>query len=312
MNPPEGRVPPRAAIRSLVCRRDVDLSARCLGSLVRYSADPVRFVLHEDGSLDDASRDVLRRELGDVEFVPRAAADAAMAERLARHPACAAFRARTLWGLKLLDIALLQEDDTFYVDGDVRFFRPFGGLFRKEALAAGPIFFHDHHWQAYSLRPWHLLNPRLAVAASVNTGLTLISRSDYDLDFIEWFLARHAYPVVSAWIEPTVWAALAWRRRGRTLDPGQFPQLYPDRVLGDATIGAHFLSAYRSRFADALQNGLGDTTACEPLPIRTLPVRRLGPLGLGISQLRRACENRASLRKLTPGSTIGRHPNQDV
>ena len=152
--------PSRVNVRTLLCHRDVDLALHCLGSLATCCVDPIALAIHEDGSLTADDRARIAAELPGARIVDRRAADEVMRERLARHAAAWAFRAGSVWGLKLLDVALLEAGDCYYVDGDVRFFRRFRGLFCREALAGGAVFLRDTVWAAYSVRPWHLLDRR--------------------------------------------------------------------------------------------------------------------------------------------------------
>ena len=48
-------------LRSLVCHRDVDMAISCLGSMLRFSHDPLDIVLHEDGSLTQPDVDRLKQ-----------------------------------------------------------------------------------------------------------------------------------------------------------------------------------------------------------------------------------------------------------
>ncbi len=282
------------SVRTLLCHRDVDLMIRCWRTLLACSADPVAPVVHEDGSLtpDDEAR--LATEFPGIRIVRRAEADAIMAERLAHHPHARDFRS-SVWGMKLLDIVLVDQEDCYYVDGDVRFFRPFRGLFCRSALAGRCVLLRDTVWTAYSIRPWHLLDRRgLRVSQAINTGLTLIDPTCFDLDFVDWFLAQPDWRVIPAWTEPTCWAALALRANGHAVDPAQIVNLYPGAQIGAETIGAHFLSAYRGLYGAELQQPVA---AAAPVEIRCERLGRVSPLSLGLNQLRRKIGNEISRRR---------------
>jgi hypothetical protein len=276
-------------VRTLLCHRDVDLAIHCLGSLCRCSADPVALVVHEDGSLTDGDRERLGLALPGSRVLRRSDADEQMAERLAGHPHARAFREGSVWGLKLLDVALAEPGDCYYLDGDVRFCRPFRGLFCREAVAGRSIFLRDVVWMAYSVRPWHLLGPRgLRIAEGINTGVTLIDRALYDLDYVDWFLAQPDWRVIPAWTEPTCWASLALRANGHAIDPRQLPNLYPETRVGPETLGGHFLSAYRRHFSEFLLSSPAGGPAVE---VRLMPLSGSGPIALGLNQLKRKAGN---------------------
>lgn len=286
---------PLISVRTLLCHRDVELMLACWRTLVACSVETFATVVHEDGSLTDTDVARLTHEIPRLRVVRRADADAAMAERLAKHPHARAFRAGSVWGLKLLDVALLEPGDCYYVDGDIRFFRPFSGLFRREALTGRSVFLRDTVWMAYSVRPWHLLDRRrLRLVEGINTGLTLIDRAGYDLDFVDWFLAQADWRVIPAWTEPTCWAALARRTNGHVVDPRQMLNLYPNARVEPATVGAHFLSAHRGRFARELAQPV---VAAPVEPIRFQALRPAGSIALGWNQLGRKIGNEIARRR---------------
>lgn len=294
----EQGIPP-VTVRTLLCHRDVEMALHCLGSLVQCSADPITIAVHDDGSLTAEDRERLAQALPGSRVIERHEADEIMGERLAKHEGARAFRAGSVWGLKLLDVALVEAGDCYYIDGDVRFFRPFSGLFCRAALAGGSVFLRDTVWTAYSVRPWHLLDRRgLRVCEGINTGLTLIDRAKYDLDFVDWFLRQPDWRVIPAWTEPTCWAALALRANGRAVHPEDLVNLYPRSRVTPATIGAHFLSAHRRFFqADYLKPV---ETGAPPVAVRTVALGQVGPLGLGWNQLTRKIGNEIARRKAKP------------
>lgn len=277
-------------VRTLLCQRDVALAIHSLSSLVRCSADPVQLVIHDDGSLTSADRSRLEAEFAGSRVMGRKEADEIMSEKLRSHPHARRFREDSIWGLKLLDVVLLEKGDCFYVDGDIRFFRRFSGLFCEGAAHGRSIFLKDTVWQAYSVRPWHLCDRRkLRIASGINTGLTLIDGKLFDLDFVEWFLAQPDWRVIPAWTEPTCWAALALRTNGHVVSPRQITNLYPSARVTPATIGGHFLSAHRGHWQAQLEAPIDDTA--EATEVIFEPLKEIGPLRLGINQCKRKLQN---------------------
>jgi hypothetical protein len=279
------------ALRTLLCHRDVDLAIHCLNSAMRLSADPVQVVIHEDGSLSPEDREKLARGLPGSRILDRSVADEIMSERLAAYPNARAFREGSVWGLKLLDVVLVEPGLCFYLDSDIRFFRPFRGLFVDAATRGRCVFLRDTVWQAYSIRPWHLLDQRgLQVASGINTGLTLCDPQVFDLGFVDWFLGQLDWRVIPAWTEPTCWAALALRAGGQVVDPMQVTNLYPSAKVTEQTLGAHFLSAYRSQWQPLLNQPVRPTIA-RPADLRFQPLMPLTAAGLAINQFKRKLQN---------------------
>src|SRR5262245_16440832 len=92
----------RKTIASLTGTCQVDMAIRCLGTLQRYSADPIMFQIHDDGSAtaDDCAR--LKESLNVKRIVGRSEADDLCAPLLARRPHLAAARRGNPLLLKLL------------------------------------------------------------------------------------------------------------------------------------------------------------------------------------------------------------------
>ena len=284
------------SVRTLLCHRDVPLAVEALRTLLACCTDPIRLVVHDDGSLTEADSARLADALPGCRVLTRRETDDIMAERLAHHPHARAFRAQSVWGLKLLDVALAEPGDCYYLDGDIRFFRPFSGLFQREALAGRSVFLRDTVWIAYSVRPWHLLDKRrLRLVEGINTGLTLMDRALYDLDFVDWFLGQPDWRVIPAWTEPTCWAALAARSQGHAVDPAQITNLYPSAKITPGTVGAHFLSAHRAQFKT--EGASSPDRERPPIKITTRPLAAIGPLALGWNQLKRKIGNEMARRK---------------
>lgn len=257
---------------------------------MQLSADPVRLVIHEDGSLTGGDKERIETRLPGTRILQRRDADAIMAEKLASHSNARSFRDGSVWGLKLLDVVLSEPGLCFYVDGDIRFFRPFRGLFADGAARGRCVFLRDTAWQSYSVRPWHLLDRRgLSVASGINTGLTLCDPAIFDLDFVDWFLGQPDWRVIPAWTEPTCWAALALRDNGHAVIPEQLTNLYPNARITERTLGGHFLSAYRNLWQEQLEAPFHAGESARETQFEGLG--RLSALGLAVSQCKRKLQN---------------------
>jgi hypothetical protein len=290
---------PVPSLRTLLCHRDVDLAIHCLRSAVQFSSDPFQVVIHEDGSLTSEDHDKLSDALPGCRILDRDVADDLMADRLAGYPNAMTFREGSVWGLKLLDVVLAEPGLCFYLDSDIRFFQPFCGLFVDSATKGRCVFLRDTVWEAYSIRPWHLLDRRgLRVASGINTGLSLCDPDVFDLAFVDWFLGQLDWRVIPAWTEPTCWAALALRADGQAVVPEQLTNLYPSAKVSKKTLGAHFLSAYRSQWKDLLDQPIVESHA-PPVEVHFQALNPLSPAGLAVNQMKRKIQNtiRTRLRK---------------
>jgi len=273
-------------VATLLGHAHVEMALLCLGSLLRFSAAPLRLRIHDDGSLTEADLERLD-VLGHPEIVSRREADDRLAEALAARPATRAFRAANPLALKLLDVPLLAAgDDLAYCDSDVLFLRPFSGLFRLPP-GCGALFMCDPQ-NAYSVRSWHMLTePRLRLAARVNTGIIGFRTRWFDPDLVEWFLARPRYRFAPVWVEQTCWALLAQPAGCRLLDPEMIGIPVPGRGPSEKQVALHFVSPVRhllGRFAAGLG---GPDAPTQPTELRSFAARRLTPLALAASEARR-------------------------
>ena len=117
-------------VSTLIGHRDVGTGLTCLPTLAKHSCEPVRFQLHDDGSLTDNDREQLLNQLPVHTIISRRQADAIVKERLAHYPYCARYRRHYAYGLKLFDTLFLAPgEDLAFCDTDIFFLRPFSGLF---------------------------------------------------------------------------------------------------------------------------------------------------------------------------------------
>jgi hypothetical protein len=121
----------------------------------------------------------------------------------------------------------------------------------------------------------------------------------FDLSFVDWFLGQPDWRVIPAWTEPTCWAALAMRAAGHAVDPTQLTNLYPSAKVTDTTVGAHFLSAYRSQWKDLLDGPVHGPLAT-PHQLRFQPLKALSAAALAINQSKRKLQNTMLRRLIRP------------
>ncbi len=271
-------------VTTLLGHAQVDTALVCLGSLLRFSVEPLELRLHDDGTLRPEDLQRLEGGLGRFEVVSRVEADEAAAGVVARRPALAAFRRENPLALKLIDAVLLAGEELAFCDTDVLFLRPFSGLFRLSP-GAGALFMSDRQ-NAYSVRSWHLLTrPRLALPRRANSGIVVYRTAAYDPDLLEWYLARPEHRFAQVWVEQTGWGLLGWQAGCRLIDPVQVAIPDPGQRTDKETVALHFVSPVRSLLAgyvSRLQEPAG-----VPVEIRTRPARRCRALDLALDEARR-------------------------
>jgi hypothetical protein len=294
-------------VSTLLGHAHVEMALLCLGSLLRFSAIPLRLRIHDDGSLTAADLERLALGLREPEVVLRREAGERLAGFLAGRPAIRASRAGNPLALKLVDVPLLAAaGELAYCDSDVLFLRPFSRLFELPP-PAGALFMRDPQ-NAYSVRSWHLLRePRLRLAAHVNTGVVAFRTRCYDPDLVEWFLSRPEYRFAPVWVEQTCWALLGQAAGCRLLDPEAVGFPAPGREPPQRQVALHFVSPVRGLLASFAGRAAarpavgerGETGALvEAVEIPSHRARRLTVAELAATELRRR------LRRLRPSEGL--------
>jgi hypothetical protein len=240
--------PSKIVVHSLIGKKGLPFYLTCLDSLQFFSSDPVKLYIHSDGSLEQEDKILIQEKLGqDIEWVGRKEADELVLEKLIPYKNCFKLRKNSIWGIELFDYHMIETSElSFWCDADVRFFRPYKGLFTIDAAENKCVFLRDTNWHAYTFHPKHLMGPKkLPVCSGINTGLNLLDKKFYDLEFIDWFLGQKDFFRIPEWVVPSCYAALGARCNSFFVEPQQILNLYPNAKIGAATFAGHFLSSYR-------------------------------------------------------------------
>lgn len=261
-------------VRTLVCHRDVALGIRCLPTLLKFSAEPMQLVLHDDGSLTDDDVGKLLDALPGASVLRREEADDRMAGLLRNHPWSAEFRRTHPFALKLLDATLASADGLLrYCDTDIVFFRPYQGLFDVPP-GVDAMFMADTH-DTYAWRSWQLLRRRARVVARANAGLMCFRVNQFDLDRVEWALRQPITPQFAHFIEQTAWAVLAAPLVVHHWNTSQV-RIVADGVRQPETLVAgHYIGPFRHLLETVSDDDFAHSSA-PPVHVGTRPARSLG------------------------------------
>jgi len=236
-------------VRALICHRDVSLGIHCLSSLLRFCADPIKIILHDDGSL--TKEDVKRLEDGlpNSVLVSKEEADDFVRPQLIHHPRCLAFRDRSPTGQKMFDIPLMTKGDIAICDTDILFLRPFRGCFTWPDNSADMLFLQDTT-DSYSLRPWHAKPYRLR--HRYNAGLMMMRARHYDLEQIEALIGfiedSRGYKENEShqwFLEQTCWSALAGTLDARIWNGRQMRVIDKNDLYHNELVAGHFVGGVR-------------------------------------------------------------------
>ena len=276
-------------VHTLACEQHLWFAVPCLRSLLAFSQDPIRLVIHDDGSLTHESIERLTAAFPDAILVPRTSADAEMAGALAKFPQMAQARAHLPHVIKLWDVALIHPDAFVrYVDTDVLFQRRFRGMFPRSGETASGAFMMDSG-NSFGAHPGDFwpLGP-LRVARQLNSGLFWIRRDRIDYERMEFLFKRWGPKRIRkyhGWFEQTVWADQAWRARCSMYDPAQLGTASNIEEMNSKLVGVHYVTPMRGQLKTALESAsVGPPTSVNSFPetaeeIRVCPPRPFGFFG---------------------------------
>ena len=263
------------------------MAARCLGSLKRQCASPLRFQIHDDGTLTDDDVAVLTEALSPVCIVRRDEADQRMHGLLRRHPHALALRSKLPLALKLFDAVLLGSEEPFaFCDSDVLFLLPVVNPFVLPAQDTHAVFIEDRE-HSYSMRSWQLaFSPRVALPDRINTGMICLRRERYDLDLLDWFVGKRMHAGIPTMMEQTAWALLGQRIGCRKFDPRQI-RIMRGHESDDGLVAGHFTARTRHLLDEYFTRSQDASANQEPVQVDTIPSGQCTALSLGMYETRR-------------------------
>lgn len=270
-------------VHTLICEQHLWFAVPCLRSLLAFSEDPIRLVIHDDGSLTQASTELLASAFPDAILVPRPSADAQLACTLARYPHMAQARTHLPHVIKLFDVALTHPEPIVrYVDTDVLFQRRFRGIFPASNPTASGAFMMDSG-NSFGAHPGDFwpLGP-LRVARCLNSGLFWIARDRIDYERMEYLFKRWGPERIRryhGWFEQTVWADQAWRARCSMYDPTQLGTASPDPSRNAQLTGVHYVTPTRTMLKELLDSTSAHTASGAVEDIRLQPSKPFGLIG---------------------------------
>jgi hypothetical protein len=265
------------AVHTLIGHRNVPVALRCLPSLPAYSVNPIRLIIHDDGTLTQVDFELLLAALPGCSFITRTEADERVQPALARFPASLRFRQQNPFALKLLDLYYCdQREEISYCDSDVLFFHPFRDLFFLPSPEVGTLTMHDNR-ESYSLRSWQLArHRRIRLASRVNAGMLVLRRASYDPELVEWFLSLRDLNVHPQWKEQTCWSMLAYHSGAWQWNSCHVKVITAIRDLQPDLIAGHFVTPYRQLIPqESAKHSLKDVVR-----VNTIPAGDCGPLRL--------------------------------
>jgi len=280
-------------VASLICEAHRDLCLQSFTGLLKYSAEPVKLHLFEDGSLTPSTADALRAALPGVRLWFYRDYDAPTREWLARQPNLRNFRALTPMGLKIFDIPLHMYQEFgkfFYIDSDVLYFQPFSWRALRTLPEDAALFALDSQ-MSYSIgwREWLRWRARLPLPYAANLGFYQYPRKRYDLDYLEWFYGEPDFWRYWTVIEQLAWAAMSRGENVYYVNPRQLVQACPGYRVDEQAIIVHYPDIYKKRMraqADQLPTGI-PTPGAPPVELHSWRAPKLNFCRYAINALKR-------------------------
>ena len=289
-------------VQSLIGGSQLSFYINCLKSLIEFSADTFELYLHNDCSLSKGDEEFVYSELSgtDVTISDSSKSTNRTLDLLEGKPNSQKFRKESIWGIEFFDPLFSNVNDpiSFYLDADIFFLRSFSGLFSRSHTEGGAVFLKDTQWDAYCIRPWHLVGAgkKPDLVKGITTGLVFWDKRAIDWDYLEWFLGTQEFHNIPDWIMPTAQAGLAKRCQSKTVCPKQITNLYPNAKLSEDTFGIHLFGSYRKEWfkkIDVLQkNRAKDLPVCSA---RFDICKKLGFSGYAWNQAKRWCNTRLNI-----------------
>jgi hypothetical protein len=297
-------------VHTLACEAHLWFAIPCLKSLLAYSEEPMRLVIHDDGSLTEESCARFGAAFPDAVLVRRREADEQLGEALGRFPNMAQARIHLPHVLKLFDTTMTHPEAIVrYVDTDVLFQKRFRGLFpgtaqegasgqagssakvTSSARVDAGAFMMDHG-NSFGAHPGDFwpIGP-LRVARQLNSGLFWVRRDRIDYERMEYLFKRWGPARIKkyhGWFEQTVWADHAWRTRCSLFDPEQIGTASAEGERNGRLVGVHYVTPTRNMLKAELEVEMeGGASAPVATPgvveeIRLLPAKPFGALGAAV------------------------------
>jgi hypothetical protein len=300
----------RVVIRTMMGVKNLELSIKCLGSILKFCRHPAEILVHEDGTLHEAARERLVASLKRVRFQNRAEADELMEEKLRAYPRCLAFRRRHIMAMQVLDIPLLTPagERVIYTDTDILYTRP---------VECAPFFLGGslpftgskdvRESYAVHLKDWPLLRKfGVRLGSRLCGGMMSFDKEVLDLDHVEWLFKldeeHRLFAGYPFFVPQTLIAALAARVKSGYVEPRECVVAHQSNLswARKACI-IHFAGFSRNHF-DEVYNAIdpaAEQWAPKRLSIAPVPICGLARRVWSAAHSREACVEQSCHQKLT-------------
>ncbi|WP_131989088.1 hypothetical protein [Chthoniobacter flavus] len=243
--------PPQSVpIHLLTGKNDWRLSAWMLASWHHFSERTWPIFIHDDGTLPEEARELLKKLFPKARIIERSEADAAMEPVLRPFPFCADYRKMHPLALKLFDVPHFTSGERFMLfDSDLLFFNyPREILDWVDSDASDCWFNEDVKEGALITAAEARAELNIKIWSRVNSGLCLLPKAAIDFDLCDRALAQTSILSGHVWrVEQTLLMLCATRHNRGGLLPHTYEVSLGKRSAENA-ISRHYVGAVRDRF----------------------------------------------------------------
>jgi len=237
-------------IHVLTSENDLLNMVWALKSFYRMSASTFKLCIHDDGTLQAASRELLSTHFPNARLLLRSDADRVMKEVLQSYPLCKQLRASHCLALKLFDfLHYLESDRMLLIDSDVLFFcHPTELLRRIEDPTYLLNTVNGDVKDSYTVTADDVrAQCGFSLQSRFNSGLGLIHRKSVTFPAVERFLAL---PTITShpWLIEQTLFALCSSQHGAQLLPREYDVSLATPL--EARPCRHYVGAIRHLFYD--------------------------------------------------------------
>ena len=193
----------RAEIHTLTAHHHVFMYITAIKSFLRYHGD-IAVVAHDDGSLTDDDKSILKAHIEGIRIIDRKVADAQMDAVLADFPHSRTLRQRIVNSMELFDNILLSKTDKVVnMNSDVLFFKEPREL--VDWVGGDNKTIEGVYEEQPAEQREFLIEHSCPFPPHVTTALTCFYKDVLDLELVEsvlesvrctWFTAQNIYPIL--------------------------------------------------------------------------------------------------------------------